>query len=152
MHGCLRLILGIAGFWLLGALTTWILPLGDQPGSAGERTYHRNAHEMRSYINNHPVAVLLTRLLIVRTTISDLRWVPNSCDCGSDSTVPDYRNVVATVTDYTIWAIPVQRYGTTCAGMMIGRGRPGYQPLLKAEEPPVGAPATRSPPVPPPPQ
>ena len=99
MSSCLRLLFGIAGFLLIGALTTWVLPLGDQPGTAGERTYHRNAHEMRSYINNHPVAVLLTRLLIVRTTISDLRWVPNSCNSGTDATVLNYRNVVATVTE-----------------------------------------------------
>jgi len=36
--------------------------------------------------------------------------------------------VVATVTDYAIWAVPVQRYGTSCAGLLVWRGRPGYRP------------------------
>lgn len=149
MHGCLRPVLAIAAFWMSGVVVTLVLPLGDLPANAAERAYHRNAQEMRAYLNSNLVAGLLTSFLVVRTEVADLRQVQNSCDGGSDAAMPDYLNVVATMTDYGIWTIPVQRYSTSCAGLMITRGRPDYQP--RSERRKLEARSTAAPPPPPPP-
>lgn len=106
---------------ITGALTTLALPLGDPPANASESAYHRNAHDMRAYINNSPVAGLLTGLLVVRTEVSMLRPVPGSCEGGTDAALSNYTDVVADLTDYSIWAVPIQTYRTTCAGLMIAR-------------------------------
>ena len=129
MHGCLRLLLGLVSFWAVGALVTWLLPLGDQSKNASDRSYYQNAREAVDFINSNPLARLLRSVLVVRTEVSDLRRVPSSCNDGTDNGLPHYRDVVATVTDYAIWGIPVQHYGTSCAGMVVHRGRPDYRLL-----------------------
>lgn len=148
MKGCLKFFLGFLLLIIVGAVVTWALPLAHNPRNAGERTYIGNAIEARHYINNNPIARLLTRLLIVRTAVSDLRHVPGSCSGGTDASIPDYANVVAGVTDYGFYAIPLQRYETSCAGYLIARGSLGPPPSPIVN---TAADAGNPPPPPPPP-
>lgn len=143
--GCL-VPLGLALFWVAGIVVTRLLPLGDAPRNASERIYHRNAVELRHYMNHHPIPALLSRLFVYRVALSNLRLEPGSCDGGSTSDLPAYAEVASTVTDYTAWSIPLARYKMSCSGN--GASRVGERtPSPPPNDPP---PPTSAPPPPPP--
>jgi hypothetical protein len=148
LNGCLRWLAALLLFYAAGVTTALMLPLGDPPRNPAEADYHRSAIEMRHYINDHPIPALLTRLLVYRISVSDLRNVPRSCDGGSSGGLPHYVDVVATVTDHGIFGLPLRRYAASCAGNAISRGRPDYRsPAL----PPKVRRSDGPPPPPPPP-
>lgn len=145
--GCL-VLLGLGLFWVAGIAVTRLLPLGDTPRNASERIYHRNALELRHYMNHHPVPALLSRLFVYRVAVSNLRLEPGSCDGGSTSELPAYAEVASTVTDYTAWAVPVARYKMSCSGNGGGRDGDRRMPVEPPNDPPQ---PTSAPPPPPPP-
>jgi hypothetical protein len=98
-------------------------------------------------MNDRPVPRLLTSLLVYKVGVRDLRTVPRSCSGGTGA--PGYTDVVATVTDHTAWAIPLQRYAVSCGGAMISRGRPTYR--SPPPTPPRSDESRSDPPPPPPP-
>lgn len=168
-RGCLFWTGAFAAFWLLGIAVAKLLPLGDAPRNGAEEIYHRNAVEMRHYVNDKPIPQLLTALLVYRISVSGLEEVARSCDGASDGGIPHYTNHIARVTDHSIYGLPIGVYEASCAGNAIGRGSPDYSPRLLPEPvveqpggervpppsppplPPPSPPGVRPPPVPSPP-
>ncbi len=142
--GCL---LAAAAFFLIGSLVPHLLPLGVTLGTDAERRYVVNAMESRAYINDKPVARLLSMLLVRRTVVRNLRVVPHSCSGGTDREIEYLTDTVADVIDLTFWGIPIEFYETSCAGLFITRGTITSSPQASGE--PSG---TIYPKPPPPPQ
>ena len=149
-RGCAATSGALLLFWGAGIAVARLLPLGDEPRNASERIYFENARQIRAYANHHPIPALLSGLFVYRVSISDLRHVPGSCDGGSDGGIPAYSEVLSTVTDHSIYGIPVARYAVSCSGNGFTRGAPDYTPRMPEPEP-LRSPGAEPPPVPPPP-
>lgn len=76
---------------------------------------------MRAYINDHPIAALMSRATTVRTGFSAPFRSPEGCAGASDGGLRSLRDVRVTMTDYSIFAIPLRRYGVDCGGLYITR-------------------------------
>jgi hypothetical protein len=132
-----RLLHRLAGTVILvatGAIVTRLLPLGIEPSNSAEARYVSNALEMRHMLNSHPVQRIIGGLLVLRISVSDLRQVPGSCSDGNPDII-GMEDGVATVTDHTIFAIPLACYQVTCAGNAITRGSKDWAARRKLPPP-----------------
>jgi hypothetical protein len=125
-RGCLVPLAAVTLFWSLGILAARLLPLGEEPRTAAERLYHDNAVAMRHFLNDHPVARLVSRVTVYRVSLRGLRYVPNSCSGASVTGLEQMADVVAEVTDHSLFGLPIRRYEVSCAGNAIRRGPADY--------------------------
>lgn len=116
-----RRIVSALIFLAAGVTIPLLLPLDQLPRNGGFNSYRANALEMRSFLNDNPVGAAIVRLTTIRTGFSAPSFTEGGCTDPADNNLPSLRDVRVTMTDYSLFAIPLRRYGVDCGGVYIMR-------------------------------